>query len=338
MTLRAGDDRFDLVEGDLVTGPFYFSELVGRGMQDGSAIYTSRSRPGWRLGLDGDIPPDLAARLPREERYGRMIDRHGLGKATIVFAVLAVIALTGVWFAPQVIAPLVPRSWERQLGNAMVGDFGGRFCQTAEGSAALAKLVRRVDRHSEDLTVEVANIGVVNAVALPGGKVIIFDELLRQAQSPDEVAGVLGHEIGHVRNRDVMQALLRQLGLSVVLGGIQGDAGSYLQALLGLTYTRSAEAEADRFAIRAMQTGAVSPAPTAAFFERLARYEPRSGRAATVLGYLSSHPLSASRERAFRDSAKTGTTYRPALSTAEWMALRRICRDDPDAVRDENFI
>jgi len=335
--LRPEDGGFVLAEGDAVRGPYAWADLTGRGTQDGATVYAHRSITGWRLGLDGEIPPDIAARLPHEERYGRLIDRHGLWKATAVFVILSALALFGVYLAPGVIAPFIPQSFERKMGDAMVGDFGGRFCAAPAGQAALAKLVRRIDPTAIDIDVRVANIGMVNAVALPGGKVVIFDQLLREAEGPDEVAGVLGHEIGHVHNRDVMQALLRQLGLSVVLGGVQGDTGGYLNAVIGLTYTRAAESRADTYAIDAMNRALVTPAATAGFFRRLAKLEPGEGRTATMLGYVSSHPLSRSREQAFRGAARQGANYTPALTTQEWIALRRICRDDPDAVRDNNF-
>lgn len=330
-------DEFVLVEADRVHGPFAFADLRSRGHTGAAAVYALEGRPGWRLGLDGAVPAGIAARLPGEERYGRLIDRHGLGKAIIVFVALSIAAVAVVWTAPQWLAPLIPASVERRLGDAMVGDFGGRFCDAPAGRAALTKLTRRIAPDGQDLQVEVANIGIVNAVALPGGKVILFDQLVREADGPDEVAGVLGHEIGHVRNRDVMQALLKQMGLSVVLGGMSGDVGGYVNVLASATNSRTAEARADGFAIEAMNAASVSPAPTAAFFRRLAKGEPEDGRAASMLGYLSSHPLSRSRERAFTGAVRKGTGYKPALSTEEWIALRRICRDDPDVSRERGF-
>ena len=73
----------------------------------------------------------------------------------------------------------------------------------------------------------------------------MFDGLLKQARSPDEVAGVLAHEIGHVREKHVMQALLRQMGLAVVLGGIDGNSGALVNNMLAMSYSRESEAEAD---------------------------------------------------------------------------------------------
>ena len=99
----------------------------------------------------------------------------------------------------------------------MVGDFGGRFCNGPGGQAALDALVRKIDQGKPAVRVHVANIGMVNAVALPGGNIVLFRGLLQEAKSPDEIAGVLGHEIGHVRKRHVVRALMRQAGLSVLL-------------------------------------------------------------------------------------------------------------------------
>ncbi|MFX8653167.1 hypothetical protein ABTM19_20790, partial [Acinetobacter baumannii] len=71
----------------------------------------------------------------------------------------------------------------------------------------------------------------------------------------------------------------------------------------------------------------ISPLPTAAFFDKLARQEP--GGAWTAV--LESHPASAERARQFRAAAHSAHAYRPALTPAEWQALARICQDDRTA-------
>ncbi|MDX7324874.1 M48 family metalloprotease, partial [Providencia rettgeri] len=80
---------------------------------------------------------------------------------------------------------------------------------------ALKTLATRIDPDDPRLEVDVVKLPMVNAVTLPGGRIVVFDGLIRAAKSPDEVAGVVAHEIGHVRHRDVMEGLLRQFGLSV---------------------------------------------------------------------------------------------------------------------------
>ena len=89
---------------------------------------------------------------------------------------------------------------------------------------------------------------------------------------------MLGHELGHVENRDAMTALLRDFGIGLLIGG--ADGGKLARALLASRYGRSAERAADAHAIAALARADVSPADTAAFFDRLAKDEGGTGRMA----------------------------------------------------------
>ncbi|RJF93588.1 peptidase [Sphingomonas cavernae] len=336
--LIADDAGFTLVDERGSDGPIGWDALVARGTSGGEAVYGLKERPGWRLGLGGAIPEEIARRLPQPERYGGFIDRIGLVRASAIFLAIAATVVFAVMSAPRWIAPHVPPSFEKKLGDAIVGDFGGRFCNGPGGQAALDALTRQLNPKRLPLEVRVAKVPMVNAVALPGGKIVIFDQLLKEANSADEVAGVLGHEIGHVQNRDVMQALLRQAGLSVILGGMSGDAGGYFNALLSATYSREAERAADDASIAAMKRAQISPAATAGFFARLGVMEKKLGQASVALNYLSSHPLSGDRERLFADSAARNAQYRPALTRDQWEALVDICSNDPDVKDDMGWL
>jgi len=180
-------------------------------------------------------------------------------------------------------------------------------------------------------------MNMVNAVALPGGRVLLFDGLLAEAESPEEAAAVLGHEIGHVRKRHVMQSLLRQMGLSVLLGGMDGAGGSTVSGLLSLSYSRDAEREADTYSIARMQGARISPEGGAALFDRLAGEDGPEGSARTMIGYISSHPHSDERADAFREAAEGGD-YDPALSDTEWRALQEMCAEDPDVAESASII
>jgi beta-barrel assembly-enhancing protease len=326
--------QFYLVETERRHGPFAFSDMRYVGHKGDARVYELDGRDGWRLGLEGQIPDALAPMLPVKETYGRWIDRIGLGPAAIAFSIVSIATVAVVLFSPQWLAPLIPTSVENKLGDALVGDFGGRFCATPKGTAALAKLTRSLDGNPEDLQVEVANIDMINAVALPGGKVILFNGLLTQAKTPDEVAGVLAHEIGHVRNRHVMQGLLRQTGLAVVLGGFDGSGGSSINSLLSTTYTRDSEREADDHSLAAMKRSAISPIGTADFFRRLSAMDGsntmRDRNQRALSSYMSSHPLSDERKQLFEKSVVKGKPYAPALSYDEWQELKTMCAQDRD--------
>lgn len=325
--LEVEGDRFRLSGGE---ESFAFADLEPRDRQGADAVYGLKKRPGWRIGIGSDVPPEIIALLPRAARYGGVIDRIGLWPSLAVFAVIAGIAIFLFLRTPALVARAIPQSTERRLGDLMFGDLGGRTCDGGEGPAALAALVQRIDADDAAIDVRVVNLPIVNAVTLPGGRIVIFDGLLRAAKSPDELAGVIGHEIGHVKNRDVMESLLRQLGLSVLLGGLDSNVGGYTNALLASSYSRGAEARADQFAIRLLRDAAVSPIATADFFRRLGG-KGGSGRVEVALNYLASHPVSSGRAKAFADSAKG--SYRPALDVEQWHVLRSICASDRDVER-----
>ncbi|RYD60112.1 MAG: M48 family metallopeptidase [Sphingomonadales bacterium] len=179
------------------------------------------------------------------------------------------------------------------------------------------------------MDIRVVDIPIVNAVTLPGGHILLFKGLLDEAESADEVAGVLAHEMGHVRNRDVLESLVRQLGLSMVLAGADGNIGGYTNALLSAGYSRATEGRADAFALKLLQDSSVPAAPTAAFFRRLSKVEVSLGEAGTLLGYISSHPLSSDRMKLFEQGAKPGATT--SLDASEWTALRGICSQRDEA-------
>lgn len=324
---------FYLVENERRHGPFDFDALVYAGKQRTADVYGREGRDGWRLGITGDVPADIARRLPTKRRYGRWIDSIGFGPATITFAAISAAVVAVVMFSPQWLAPLIPSSAEKKIGEALVGDFGGRFCHTKAGDAALKKLAGKLDGNVSDLQIEVAKIDMVNAVALPGGKVIIFDGLLTGSKSADEVAGVIAHEMGHVRKRHVMQSLLRQMGLSVVLGGIEGNSGSSLNSVLSMSYSRDAENEADTHSIKQLVRARISPIPTASFFDRMADAEEEmsDSKIGKLASYMSSHPVSSDRKRAFEKSLVKGGNYKPALTPAEWTELKTMCAQDKKA-------
>ncbi len=325
--------QFYLLETERRNGPFAFADVEYVTQQGEADVYGLKDRDGWRLMLAGPVPSDLTALLPAPRRYGGWVDRLGLGKAAIAFALTSAAAVAVVLLSPQWLAPLIPDSVDDRLGDALVGDFGGRFCHTPAGDAALKKLVNSLDDNPGDLRVEVAKIDMLNAIALPGGNVILFDGLIKQAKTPDEVAGVLAHEIGHVREKHVMQALLRQMGLAVVLGGIDGNSGALVNNVLAMSYSRNSEAEADAHSMKVLGNANISPVGTASFFDRLSQLDGSAGvtQDAAITGYLSSHPLSASRKAAFENSIVKGKNYEPALTSAEWKKLKTMCTQDRKA-------
>ena len=109
---------------------------------------------------------------------------------------------------------------------------------------------------SMPLEAHVLSSTVPNAFALPGGKVYLLDGLLQKAESPDEIAGVLAHELGHVHHRDGLRRLIQTGGTSFLIGLLFGDVtgGSAVVfagtlAVRRVLFARRRSAAADAFAI-----------------------------------------------------------------------------------------
>ncbi len=323
------DERIFTLQGDGADpGPYAFADLEPHGHSHHERAFGLKGRPGWRITFLEFPPSEIAVQLPKPARYGRWIDRFGLWRSVGVLAVLAVLVVAFTLKLPPLIARLIPASVEQRMGRLIVGNLGTYACSTPQGEAALKALAARL-RQRDDVTIRVVHAPMINAVAFPGGQVVLFDGLIQKAKSADEVAGVLGHELGHVAHRDGMESLIRQYGLSLLLGGFDSNISGYGNALLNARYSRKAEAGADGYAIGRLQAANISPLPTAALFARFAKQDEEPGNAGMMLNYLSSHPLSSSRERAFTASARKDATYQPALQPAQWQALRAMCGDSP---------
>jgi hypothetical protein len=289
---------------------------------------------GWRLVLPASAAPDVAALLGKEERYGRWIDRVGLVPAMVIGAAITACVVAIGYIAPHWTAPHVPMRWERNVGSAIVGDFGSLRCRNADGQEAMEALVERLEpgatRGPGGIKIAALNVQVFNAAALPGGYIVVFKPAITETD-PDALAGILAHELAHVKRRHVTEALIRELGIGSLIRLFAGDLGANAQQLVALSYTRDNEAQADSDAIAMLKRAHISPRPTAELFERLSD-EAGEGRGYDAQ-FLQSHPLSESRAEKFANAYDPAASYSPALSDNQSDALFNICWKRPPVKR-----
>ncbi|MCC8978284.1 M48 family metallopeptidase [Bradyrhizobium acaciae] len=271
----------------------------------------------------------LEADLPNRKGVVAIV---GWSVAAAVSIVLVV--LFGVPLAAERLTPLVPDSFERRIGDVAEAQvkvlFDGKPCSNAAGQAAFAKLVGKLRESAgfdNSVQSDVLATPMPNAFALPGGKVFLFDGLLEKAENPDEIAGVLAHELGHLRHRDSMRELIHNGGTSFLIGLLFGDvtgSGALIfasRSLVTSSYSRDAETNADTFAIETMHKLGRPAKPMGELMFRVTGKEGGKG-----FSLISSHPLTEDR-LARMDKADAGNkpNGQPLLSSAEWQALKGIC-------------
>ncbi|MEX0841193.1 MAG: M48 family metallopeptidase [Xanthobacteraceae bacterium] len=278
------------------------------------------------------------------DRTGAM-QRRGRSKlavlivaATASFAFLALVALPAL---ATRLTPFIPFALERKIGQAAdaelraaIGsdvpglplDCGGGQAER-EGQAALQSLVNRLAA-AAGVTMPV-KVGVLrrseaNAIALPGGQIYVFHGLIAAADTPDELAGAIAHEIGHVIQRDGMKAIMEAAGLSFLFGILLGDfvgGGAVVVAarsVLESSYSRETEAAADSYAVAVMN---MAGRDADALGRILARVGDMHGSAPEI---LLEHPATEDRIAAIHALAAPPTTS-PLLTSGEWAALKQIC-------------
>jgi len=287
--------------------------------------------------------PEAAAAFhdPGRRRY-----RVGL---TVLAGVAAVGLAIGLYFwgipaLATVLAARVPVSWEVSLGNAAMAELApvARRCidreQQGRIDAIIETLVKTLPESRYPFRVIVANNPTVNALATPGGSIVVFRGLLERTENAEELAGVLAHEIQHVMHRHSTKAILRQASAGVLMTALVGDVSAVVafglqsaRTLGDLRYSRQAELEADRDGARMLHAAAVDPAGMVSFFQAMQREE---GTPRTATRYLSTHPAAADRLPALTALA-AARTRQPAklLPGVDWNEVKKMCGERPGSER-----
>ncbi|WP_438968225.1 M48 family metallopeptidase [Planktomarina temperata] len=270
---------------------------------------------------------------------GRTWGKIGVWTGASVAAVALMIFVIVPALAGQ-LAVLIPPEREAKVGSAVLRQIERLFseqeagdwsCTNSEGQKALEQMVQALQQGQEfpyPIQVGVVDHEMVNAFALPGGHIIVMRGLIEMAQTPEHLAAVLAHELGHVAQRDPIVQALRAAGTAGLLSLVLGDAtGGTVLALAGETLitaknSRAVEARADDFALAQLAKAGVSPEALAEFFELLLE---EMGDPAFGMGWISSHPPSAARAAHAREAVQTARSYQKSISSQEWQAIQQIC-------------
>ena len=247
--------------------------------------------------------------------------RFRLGGALLAGLLLLPLLLLGLLYLQQDavaewVIQRIPVQQEAQIGEAVLAQ--SRLSMQLIESGPSVEALRRI---GEKLTIDsphpyrwfVANKEEINAFAAPGGIVVVNAGLLRAITSPEELAGVLAHEIAHAELRHGLKGIAKSLGLrtfaSLALGDYGGTAlAEGMKKLAELGFSREAEREADQEGLRRLVAARIDPQGMVRFFEILEKEQQL-----TPPEFLSTHPANAGRIAALKQEI--------ALLPQDWRPL-----------------
>jgi Zn-dependent protease with chaperone function len=265
-------------------------------------------QPEARAAFAAGAPPGITAQLggvTRAVRGSRRRLRVGwlvLGLVlSLPFLALAAFLARSDAIAAWAVAR-IPVEQEKALGDMVLAQT--RAQMTLADSGPMAETVRHIgERLTPGTRLQyrwfVADAPEINAFAAPGGVVVVNSGLIRAAETPEELAGVLAHEVAHAELRHGMRSMVKRLGLRALLSAALGDVSSGLEAAVGdlteLRFSRDAEREADADGLKRLLAARIDPQGMVRFFERLEKEG-----SASVPALLSTHPVTGERLEALR--------------------------------------
>lgn len=283
-------------------------------------------------------PPAIAARLQPGHRRARFQRRKW--KAVLWTVGVVGVAIVVAWWQSEAItawiAEQVPVEREEHFGRVLLAQLQSEGDLRDKGPAVdavrtIGEKLTRGSRYRYQWFVKESP--EVNAFAGPGGIVVVYSGLIEKAESADELAGVLAHEVQHVERRHALQAMIHSAGWAAVLAVTLGDVGAvtgvFIHQVGNLRHSRELEREADAGGVAALARAGIPPSSMMKLMERLAEEEKRSGMGVDF-PLLSTHPATDER---LAEVAKlvAATTCECRSLEMDWAAVQADAASDKKA-------
>ncbi len=238
----------------------------------------------------------------------------------------------GVRHAGQVSVKMLPRSADEQLGKLAIENMDLQGTELSDpvlkqGVDTIMKRLAPSKVNGFTFQPRVVDASIVNAFALPGGPMVVYTGLIRAAESPEQLAGVLAHEMAHVTRRHGMQRVAQSLGvvagIQLFFGDVSGVAAVAVEVLRQgavNSYSRDQEHEADMDAVETLARAKIDPGALADFFAIL---EKREGNLPSLVSWLGTHPDMKQRIADVRRAAKKSGPIAHAPLLENWSEFQR---------------
>lgn len=319
-----------------------------------------------RLEKGSDIPEILiikdlsfveALKSISPDSKSRFKDTTGRPKwiSTIIYLSIAAVVVSitlYMWVLPNMagfIAKRIPVSWEQRLGRGYKEFFTQSFdvCEQEELHQQVeriqSQLLNTISNSRYKYNITILDFNMVNAFALPGGEIVLFRGLIEKSNRPEELAGVMAHEIQHVEQRHSTKILIKDKSLDIILSAVTGNSsgvGSTLNAtkILGsLAYRRDEESSADKQGLEMLMKAEVDPNGLIDFFKII---DKEHGDVPDVFKYVSTHPNTQDRINTLKDMIRQSDfVANKLLPDVDWEKTKMLCsktkESDDDTIESD---
>jgi beta-barrel assembly-enhancing protease len=226
--------------------------------------------------------------------------KYILALSTVILTVLAVVYFLVVPWVAERFAKVVPKDTEVQIGETMFKSTIAQYSVNDSATKVINEFFKQIKRPQDyDIKITVVNNPQVNAFAMPGGNIVVFDGIIKKMDAYPQLAALLGHEFSHVQYRHTTRSIFRSMGGYLFIAALVGDANGVVSiiadnanSLQNLGYSRGLEHEADEEGFKLLVDNQIDPKGMLQLFEKLE--EETKGQ--DMPEFLSSHPVTQSRK------------------------------------------
>ncbi len=283
------------------------SEFSGIGKS--SFIYGTFPHQTLELDQNSEINSILDEILPRRKSgfgaFSNELVNGGL-KGIFIVSILFLSAILSLYFGvlpylAERLALNLPIEVEEKLGKEIYDSMISNYKVDEEKTKNLNKFAKNIDFESPyNLKFVVVDENQVNAFALPGGYVVVYDKILRKMDKPEQLAGLLSHEVSHINQRHSLKGMANEFSGSIFLSIIFGGSGfselivSQAHNLNSMKFSRNLEKEADLKGLKILQDNKINQYGMVELMEKLKKEEEKAGLE-NIPSYLSTHPIGKTR-------------------------------------------
>ena len=288
-----------------------------------------------------EIAPKSFSSRENESKFNWKL--YSVGILVLIFSAYVFIKTVPSFLADQMVEK-IPIEWEVTVGQSILKMLPVAQKPDPEVLKVLQDTVdflkQSLPGNPYELKVYVLPIEQVNALALPGGPIVIFEGLIDKAESPEELAGVLAHEIQHILLRHSTRGILRNLAKSMLVTLFLGDVNSVMEGIVQLAgqletlgLSREMEAEADQKGMELILAANIDPHGMIRIFKKLMQEDfsqkklPKGKPVSEendLSSYFSTHPSSQNRLARLEKQMRSheNRIWTPLFPNLDWNEIK----------------